>query len=163
MEEYLTIIGYIKEELILPHKERKVRKQRGSRTHGYGQIGQHRGRGGRGGTGKAGLDKHKWTYVLRNDPTYWEKKGFTSTKTLNKKVDVINIGKLDDLVEKLESEKKLERKEKRIFLDLTNLGYDKLLGTGRVSKPLLIKIESYSEAASKKLELAGGAILKEKN
>jgi large subunit ribosomal protein L15 len=146
----------------LPHKDRKVRKQRGSRTHGYGQIGQHRGGGGRGGHGKAGYDKHKWTYVLRYDPTYWIKRGFVSTRTLGKKVSIINVGKLDDLVDKLDSEKKLERKEKKIFLDLESLGYDKLLGTGEISKPLLVKVASYSEAASRKLEEAGGEILKEK-
>jgi large subunit ribosomal protein L15 len=147
----------------LPHKERKVRKQRGSRTHGYGQVGQHRsGGGGRGGHGKAGYDKHKWTYVLKYDPTYWEKKGFVSTRTLGKKVSIINVGKLDDLVDKLDSEKKLERKDKKIFLDLESLGFDKLLGTGEVSKPLLVKVASYSDAASRKLEEAGGEILKEK-
>jgi len=146
----------------LPHKDRKVRKQRGSRTHGYGQIGQHRGGGGRGGHGKAGYDKHKWTYVLKYDPTYWEKKGFVSTRTLGKKVSIINVGKLDDLVDKLDSEKKLARKEKKIFLDLESLGYDKLLGTGEINQPLLVKIASYSEAASRKLEEAGGEILKEK-
>jgi len=145
----------------LPHKDRKIRRYRGSRTHGYGQIGQHRCRGGRGGTGKAGLDKHKWTFVLNNDPTYWEKKGFVSARTLNKKVRIINIGKLDDLTDKLEIDKKLERKEQKIFLNLEQLGYDKLLGTGEISKPLLIKIGSYSEAASKKLEEAGGSIFKE--
>jgi len=146
----------------LPHKDRKVRKQRGSRTHGYGQIGQHRCRGGRGGTGKAGLDKHKWSYVLRYDPTYWEKKGFVSIRTLGKKVSVINVGKLDDLVDKLDSEKKLQMKEKKIFLDLESLGYDKLLGTGEIIKAMLVKVASYSEAASRKLEEAGGQILKEK-
>lgn len=145
----------------MPHKDRKIRRYRGSRTHGYGQIGQHRCRGGRGGTGKAGLDKHKWTFVLNNDPTYWEKKGFVSARTLNKKVRIINIGKLDDLTDKLEIDKKLERKEQKIFLNLEQLGYDKLLGTGEISKPLLIKIGSYSEAASKKLEEAGGSIFKE--
>ena len=145
----------------MPHKDRKVRKYRGSRTHGWGQVGQHRGRGGRGGTGKAGLDKHKWTYVLAHDPTYWEKKGFVSARTLGKTVSIINIGKLDDLADKLESEKKLEQKEKKIFLNLESLGYDKLLGTGEISKPLLVKVASYSESASKKLEEAGGSILKE--
>ena len=145
----------------MPHKDRKVRKYRGSRTHGWGQVGQHRARGGRGGTGKAGLDKHKWTWVLAHDPTYWEKKGFVSTRTLGKTVSIINIGKLDDLADKLESEKKLEQKEKKIFLNLESLGYDKLLGTGEISKPLLVKVASYSESASKKLEEAGGSILKE--
>ena len=145
----------------MPHKDRKVRKYRGSRTHGWGQVGQHRGRGGRGGTGQAGLDKHKWTWVLAHDPTYWEKKGFVSTRTLGKTVSIINIGKLDDLADKLESEKKLEQKEKKIFLNLESLGYDKLLGTGEISKPLIVKVASYSESASKKLEEAGGSILKE--
>jgi large subunit ribosomal protein L15 len=145
----------------LPHKDRKVRKQRGSRTHGYGQIGQHRAGGGRGGHGKAGLDKHKWTYIIKHDPDYFKKKGFVSTRTLGRKVNVINVGKLDDLADKLESEKKLERKEKKIFLDLESLGYDKLLGTGEIIKPMLVKVASYSEAASRKLEEAGGQILKE--
>ena len=146
----------------MPTKDRKVRRQRGSRTHGWGQIGQHRAGGGRGGHGKAGLDKHKWTYVIKHDPTYWEKKGFVSTRTLGRKVNVINVGKLDDLADKLESEKKLERKNKKIFLDLESLGYDKLLGTGEIIKPMLVKVASYSEAASRKLEEAGGQILKEK-
>jgi large subunit ribosomal protein L15 len=145
----------------LPTKDRKVRKQRGSRTHGWGQIGQHRAGGGRGGHGKAGLDKHKWTYVVKHDPTYWLKKGFVSTKALGKKVSIINVGKLDDLADKLESEKKLEKKDKKIFLDLESLGYDKLLGTGEITKPVVVKVASYSEAASRKLEEAGGEILKE--
>ena len=144
----------------MPHKDRKVRKQRGSRTHGWGQIGQHRSRGGRGGTGKAGLDKHKWTYVVKHDPTYWEKKGFISTKTLGKKVNIINVGKLDDLTKKLELSKKLEKKENKIFLDLDSLGYDKLLGNGKVLKPMIVKISSFSKSASKKLVEAGGSIMK---
>ena len=146
----------------MPTKDRKVRRQRGSRTHGWGQIGQHRAGGGRGGHGKAGLDKHKWTYVIKHDPDYFKKKGFVSTRTLGRKVSVINVGKLDDLADKLESEKKLERKNKKIFLDLESLGYDKLLGTGEIIKPMLVKVASYSEAASRKLEEAGGQILKEK-
>lgn len=145
----------------MPTKDRKVRKKRGSRTHGWGQIGQHRAGGGRGGHGKAGLDKHKWTYVVKHDPTYWEKKGFVSARALGKKVSIINVGKLDDLADKLESEKKLEKKEKKLFLDLESLGYGKLLGTGEVSKPIVVKVASYSEAASRKLEEAGGEILKE--
>jgi large subunit ribosomal protein L15 len=145
----------------LPTKDRKVRKQRGSRTHGYGQIGQHRCRGGRGGTGKAGLDKHKWTYVVKHDPTYWLKKGFVSKRTLGKTVNIINVGKLDDLADRLDSEKKLERQGKKIVLDLESLGFDKLLGTGDVVKPMIIKVAAYSETASKKLEEAGGEIFKE--
>ena len=56
--------------------------------------------------------------------------------------------------------KKLEKKGKKIFLDLESLGYDKLLGNGKVQKPMIVKISSFSKSASKKLEEAGGSIMK---
>jgi large subunit ribosomal protein L15 len=89
------------------------------------------------------------------------KKGFVSTRSLGKKVHVINVGKLDELADRLEAEKKLEKKGKKVFLDLESLGFDKLLGTGKITKPLLVKVGSYSEAASRKLEEAGGEIFEE--
>jgi large subunit ribosomal protein L15 len=142
----------------LPHKLRKVRKKRGSRTHGYGQVGQHR----KGTKGKAGLHKHRWTYVIKYEPDYFEKRGFTSQKAISRKTNVINVGELDELAHKLAAEKKLERKQKKTFLDLDKLGYDKLLGTGKITKPMLVKVVAHSEAAAKKIDEAGGQILKEK-
>ena len=142
----------------MPHKLRKVRKKRGSRTHGYGQVGQHR----KGTKGKAGLHKHRWTYVIKYEPDYFEKRGFTSQKAISRKTNVINVGELDELAHKLAAEKKLERKQKKTFLDLAKLGYDKLLGTGKITKPMLVKVVAHSEAAAKKIDEAGGQILKEK-
>jgi len=142
----------------LPHKLRKVRKNRGSRTHGYGQVGQHR----KGTKGQAGLHKHRWTYVIKYEPDYFEKRGFTSQKAISRKTNVINVGELDELAHKLAAEKKLERKQKKTFLDLAKLGYDKLLGTGKITKPMLVKVVAHSEAAAKKIEEAGGQILEEK-
>jgi large subunit ribosomal protein L15 len=143
----------------LPHKLRKVRKKRGSRTHGYGQVGQHR----KGTKGKAGLHKHRWTYVIKYEPDYFEKKGFTSQKAISRKTNAINVGELDELADKLATEKKLERKQKKIFLDLDKLGYDKLLGMGKITEPMLVKVVAHSEAAAKKIGEAGGQILKEKS
>jgi large subunit ribosomal protein L15 len=142
----------------LPHKLRKVRKKRGSRTHGYGQVGQHR----KGTKGKAGLHKHRWTYVIKYEPDYFEKRGFISQKAISRKTNVINVGELDELAHKLTAEKKLERKQKKIFLDLDKLGYNKLLGMGKITKPMLVKVVAHSEAAAKKIEEAGGQILQEK-
>ena len=143
----------------MPHKLRKVRKKRGSRTQGYGQIGQHR----KGTKGKAGLHKHRWTYIIKYEPDYFEKRGFTSQKALNRKFNIINVGELDELADKLAAEEKLERKEKKIFLDLDKLGYDKLLGMGKIANPILVRVAANSEVAAKKIEEAGGQILKEKN
>ena len=146
---------------MLPHKVRKVRKMRASRTHGYGQIGQHR-KGSKGGR-KAGRHKHGWTYVIKHEPDYFGKKGFKSLKEFAPKINVINVGELEELADRLAVEKKLERKEKKVFLDLDKLGYDKLLGMGKITKPILVKVGSISESAAKKVEEAGGQILKEHN
>jgi len=144
----------------LPHKLRKIRKKRGSRTHGYGQVGQHRK--GSKGRRKAGRHKEGWTYVIKYEPDYFKKRGFTSQKAISRKTNVINVGELDELSHKLTAEKKLERKQKKIFLDLDKLGYNKLLGMGKITEPMLVKVVAHSEAAAKKIEEAGGQILQEK-
>ncbi|MBE0519638.1 50S ribosomal protein L15 [Candidatus Bathyarchaeota archaeon] len=139
----------------MPHKLRKIRKQRGSRTHGWGRVGQHRAGGSRGGHGKAGFHKHKWSYVIKYEPDYFGKKGFTSPKSVRRKVNVINVGVLDEMAEKLST-----RMEKdKFFIDLESFGYTKLLGTGNVTKPLIVKVSSCSSSATEKIKEAGGQIL----
>jgi len=44
---------------------------------------------------------------------------------------------------------------------LSALGYKKLLGTGRVTKPLMIRVASCSKSAAEKVKNAGGQILTE--
>jgi large subunit ribosomal protein L15 len=141
----------------MPHRLRKIRKKRGSRTHGFGRVGQHRAGGSRGGHGKAGFHKHKWTYVIKYEPDYFGKKGFTSPKSLRQRVKIINVGVLDETAEKLST-----REEKgKSFIDLEKLGYTKLLGTGNITKPLVVKVPSYSKSAAEKIKEAGGQILTE--
>jgi len=115
----------------------------------------------RGGRGKAGFHKHGWTYVVKHEPDYFGKRGFTSPQSLGQKTNVINVGKLEELVERLAAEEKLKKKRGKVFLDLDELGYAKLLGAGQVTKPLLVKVASHSEGAAKKVQEAGGQILKE--
>jgi large subunit ribosomal protein L15 len=141
----------------MPHKLRKTRKRRGSRTQGWGRVGQHRAGGQRGGHGKAGFHKHKWTYVIKYEPEYFGKRGFHSHKNLGRKAKTINVGALDELAEKISTEK---RKEK-FLIDLESLGYSKLLGTGKVTKPLIVKVMSCSKSAGEKIKEAGGQILNE--
>jgi len=140
----------------MPHKLRKTRKKRGTRTVGWGRIGQHRKSGQKGGR-KVGRHKHLWSYVLRYEPDYFTKKGFYSPR--RKKVNVANVGELEELAMKLSAEKILEEKEGLVFLDLDELGYNKLLGMGNVAKPFSIKVTSYSASAAKKVEKAGGKLI----
>jgi len=139
----------------MPHKLRKIRKRRGSRTHGWGRVGQHRAGGSRGGHGKAGYHKHKWTYVIKYEPDYFGKKGFTSIKSLRRKVNVINVGVLDEMAEKLSKSKE----NGKFLVDLKSMGYTKLLGTGNVTKSLVVKVSSSSKSAARKIKEAGGQIL----
>jgi large subunit ribosomal protein L15 len=140
----------------MPHRLRKTRKMRGSRTQGYGRVGQHRDAGSKG-YKKSGRHKGGWSYVLRYEPDYFGKNGFTSPKSLKQKVNIINVGKLDEMAERFS----VEKQEDKLLVDLEKLGFTKLLGTGKVTKPLIVKVSSYSKSAADKIKEAGGQILAE--
>ncbi len=129
----------------MPHKLRKIRKTRGSRTQGYGRIGQHRDSGSKGAR-KVGRHKHLWSLVVTSEPNYFGKHGFTSPKSLHTKTNTINLGKLDQLSQGPE-------------INLAELGYTKLLGSGKITKPLTIQIASCSKSAAEKIKQAGGKII----
>jgi large subunit ribosomal protein L15 len=138
----------------MPHRLRKSRKNRGSRTCGYGRVGQHRDQGSKP-ERKAGRHKHKWSYVQRYEPNYFCKRGFVYPKNLHQNIHIVNVGKLDQMAEGFTPEKG------KYFIDLEALGYEKLLGTGRVTKPLVVKAISCSKSASQKIKDAGGEVLAE--
>jgi len=137
----------------MPHKLRKTRKNRGTRTQGYGRVGQHRCRGSQG-FRKAGRHKHLWSYVVTHEPDYFGKHGFTSPKSLKHKENIINIKKLDELSIRISTEKK-----GKLHIDLTSLGYTKLLGTGKTSKALIVNVASCSKSADEKIKNAGGQVI----
>ena len=78
---------------------------------------------------------------------------------MKQKVNAINVGELDELVDKLANAKQLETREEKAFLDLEKLGYNKLLASGKITKPLIVKVAAHSANAAKKVEEAGGQIL----
>jgi len=133
------------------HRKRKVRKRRGSRTYGWGQVGQHRAGGRKGGKGKAGRSKHKWTYTVKYTPDYFGKRGFH--RPVSQKEKTINVGELEELATRTATE------EKGKIIDLERLGYDKLLGAGKVNRAMNVEVKSCSKSAAKKIQEAGGKIL----
>jgi len=136
----------------MPTRLRKIRKQRGTRFHGWGQVGQHRSTGMKGGSGKAGLLKHKWTWTVKYDPEHFGAKGFTPP---NQKITKqwINIGQLGDF-----AVSQANGKDKLPIIDLDKMGYDKLLGQGQVKRSLKIIVPEFSGNAKTKIEKAGGSI-----
>lgn len=132
---------------------RKTRKFRGSRTHGWGQIGQHRASGHKGGLGRSGLHKHLFSTLLKFDPDHF---GHDSTHPPHPNIikKWTSVRDLDDLFAKYG---KLEGNRK--LIDLTSLGYDKLLGGGQVKNAYLVKVEQYTASAEDKIKKVGGEVL----
>lgn len=137
-------------EKMVVRKKKKVRKFRGHRTYGYGSHKKHRGGGSRGGRGKAGMHKHKWSYTVKYEPEHFGKRGFKRPKTVVKKIKTINLKELDKLAEKLGKNK----------INLEEFGYDKVLGSGKITKPLVVEAKSFSKKAIKKLEEVKGKAVK---
>lgn len=82
---------------------------------------------------------------MNTDPGYFGKNGFTSPQSLHRTVKVINLSKLDQMAQGKS-------------INLTELGYTKLLGTGKLTKALTIEVAAYSASAEEKVKAAGGEI-----
>ena len=137
----------------MPTRLRKTRKLRGSRTHGWGQVGQHRASGHKGGLGQSGLLKHHVHTMLKEFPDHF---GHDSTHPPHPNIikKWASVRDLDDLFAK---HGKLEGNRK--LIDLTSLGYDKLLGGGQVKNAYLVKVEQYTASAEDKIKKVGGEVL----
>jgi large subunit ribosomal protein L15 len=140
----------------MPHSLRKIRKKRGSRTHGWGRVGQHRRTGSKG-SRNPGRHKALWSYVTKYEPDYFSKIGFTSPRSIGLNTKTINVGALEGLASKVSAQKTDEKGT----IDLKALGYTKLLGSGKINEPLTIKVGSFSKSAEEKVKSAGGQILAE--
>ncbi|NOZ81568.1 MAG: 50S ribosomal protein L15 [Candidatus Micrarchaeota archaeon] len=131
---------------------KKIKKKRGSKWHGYGSKKKHRGAGNRGGRGRAGLWKHKKNLVSKLGIEIG-KRGFSRPLTLVKKKEqkkIITLRALDELAETL------GKKE----IDLVSLGYSKVVSKGKITKPLIVKVENITESAKARIEEAGGKVVK---
>ena len=133
---------------------RKTRKFRGSRNHGWGQVGQHRASGHKGGLGQSGMLKHHFSSMLKDDPKHFgHNSNNPPTRNIIKKWT--SVRDLDDLY--LQSGKQENGKK---TLDLKALGFDKLLGGGKVKNAYSIKIDQFTSKAEEKVKTAGGELLK---
>ncbi|MHA1331139.1 MAG: uL15 family ribosomal protein [Candidatus Hodarchaeales archaeon] len=138
-------------------KNKKIRKQRGRRTYGYGRIsGGHRKSGSRGGKGNAGIKNHH--RITRIADVIKSQKGFIVQRTKNL-VSSINIGDINRQLESLLQNGSAKKEGKVIKLNLSELGINKVLGKGTVSHPLELVVENITEKAKEKIESAGGQVV----
>jgi large subunit ribosomal protein L15 len=136
----------------------RTKKFRGSRTHGRGKK-SGRGAGLHGGTGNAGLHKHKVMMMLKFMPDHFGRHGFKRPQEMVSAKITMNVGDVDQNVDKLVEDGFAEKKGDKTIVNLSNMGIDKLLGFGNVSKKYEIVVADSSERAKQKVESAGGAIV----
>ncbi|MCS7365100.1 MAG: 50S ribosomal protein L15 [archaeon GB-1867-035] len=141
-------------------RRKKIRKYRGSRTCGWGITGQHRGKGQKGGFGRSGRHKHHWTWVRKYAPDYFGKHGFKTPLSMRANEKVINIGLLDEIASELLRKGKAELKESKVVINVLELGYNKVLGRGKVTRPLIVITPYISKKAEEKISQAGGEVIK---
>ncbi len=134
----------------------KTSKHRGSRTYGRGKK-AGRGHGKRGGVGAAGGHKHKWISTLKYDRDHYGQKGkgFKRPQSVVGQPITINVSQLRLLKERLIKDG-VEKGGKA--LDLTALGYDKLLGSGACQGAWEVTVEAATPRAIQKVEEAGGKV-----
>lgn len=141
----------------MTHSDRKTRKMRGSRGCGFGTQ-KHRGAGSRGGRGMAGSKTHKWSFVSKYMPDHIGSRGFKRPLQITRDVNTINVGELNNGLNQLLEGGMAELKDKKYIINLKEMGYDKLLGSGNVTKPMEVTVDKSSESAVQKIEKAGGKV-----
>jgi len=138
--------------------KKKTSKYRGSRSHGWGKTRVHRKSGMRGGVGKAGPKSHHWIQTVIGKRPPLGKRGFKRPQKILQSKKVVNISHLEAMLPSLLKEGNAVQKGNLFEINLTELGYEKLLAQGEVNSPFKITIEEASERAIEKIKEAGGKV-----
>ena len=129
------------------------------KTHGWG-ANKHRNSGMRGGYGNAGSgkksDSKKPSNWSRDD--YFGKHGFT-TQRPGECICAINLRDVEDKLPVWLQEKHAKQEAGMIVLDLDQLGYNKLLSTGKLTKKIRITVAKAAAGAQEKIKAAGGELV----
>lgn len=135
----------------------KRKKIRGTRTCGGGAHKKRRGKGSKGGKGNAGAYEHHFVRSLKKGIKKGARgRGFHSI--LSHTPITINVGELDEILEELIAKGEAEERDDIVYVDVRNMGIEKILGRGRVTKKLNVSVEEISGNAKEKIERAGGFV-----
>lgn len=134
-------------------KRKKDTRLRASHTHGCGAKNKRRGTGNRGGKGRGGSGKR----AQSKKPSFWKEGrwrslGFFSKSRTESKA--INVGDVNLMIE----HNKFSKKGSQFDVNLTELGYTKLLSKGRIKHPAIITITTATDKAVAKTLSAGGKV-----
>ena len=136
--------------------KRKINKQRGSRSNGGGCTKKRRGAGSKGGKGEVGMGKPHWTWTVIHDPDHFGKHGFKRPQKVINKINAVNLNYLEEHADDFIAQGKASKEGDAIVIDVTELGYDKVLAKGKITKAYKISAPQFSASAIEKIEELGG-------
>ncbi len=141
---------------------------RGTRTQGYGTVGQHRKAGQRAGKGKTTQwKKSKKSYYLKQkelgfpDPDWdFGKRGFKRPQDINRiyHVNALNLKDLDSKIEDLTLKNVATKSGNTYTINLKDINIQKILGRGEINKKINLTVGKASKRAIEKIESAGGKV-----
>ncbi len=137
--------------------KKRIKRIRGTRTCGGGSHKKRRGKGSKGGVGNAGAyDVHVVRSLKRG--IVKGKRGSVPQQQGRSDDKAVNVGELEELLEELLAQGKAKEEGDAIYLDVHELGVQKLLGKGKVTKKLMLKANKVSKVAKEKIERVGGVV-----
>jgi len=142
------------------NRRKKSIRHRGTRHCGWGSK-KHRAAGNRGGKGMAGTGKK----ADSKKPSIWKeryfgKMGFVSRN--KQKIVAQNTGYIESNLEKLLAGNLIKKEGDFYVIDSKKIGFNKLLGKGKVTKKLKIDVPYASKGAIEIIKSAGGTVSCEK-
>jgi len=136
----------------------RTKKFRGRRTFGAGTHKNRRGGGSRGGRGNAGTCKHHFVRSLQRGLSFG-KHGFKRPLCIVKDKVIVNIGEIDESIDQLVVEGLAEKKGDAYHINMGNIGIEKVLGSGKVTKSLFITAGEFSPSAKQKINAVKGKVI----
>jgi large subunit ribosomal protein L15 len=142
------------------NKRKKNTRQRGHMTHGWGSKKKHRGKGHQGGAGMAGSGKRADSKKpsIWKDKHYFGKYGFIS-KTTKAEISPVNINYIEQHIGKFLSSNLIKKERDFYLVELEKLGFNKLLGDGKVTMKFKIKAPYASKTAIEKVKGVNGEVI----
>jgi len=109
--------------------------------------------------GNAGTDKHHRMRTMKLNPHYFGKHGFKRPESILKLPSTINVGEIDESLDRLVSRGLATKSGSAYTVDVARLGADKVLGSGRVTRKLnLTGVKAISPGAREKIQNKGGTV-----
>ncbi|MBI2523406.1 uL15 family ribosomal protein [Candidatus Woesearchaeota archaeon] len=140
------------------NKRKKFSRYRASMTHGKGSKKKRRGSGNLGGAGMSGSGKRADSKKPSNwkEKRYFGKYGFISKSKKN--IVPVNISYIDANLNKLPMDT-IKKENSFYSIDLSKLGFNKLLSGGKEANKYKIKVQYASKKAIEKVKGSGGEVI----